>query len=152
MRDWPRTLRRASYRGVSFWVEYDDLSGGKRLALHEYAGGRRTEVEELGLSTSTFDVTMYVVGDEADADALALTAAFLASGPGYLVLPIDGGMLATAQAFRRSRDKNRNGYIAFDATFVPSSNEAGSVLTIGDVNVAATLNLGPVSLELSVHF
>ncbi|MDD1499809.1 DNA circularization N-terminal domain-containing protein [Agrobacterium sp. CNPSo 3708] len=152
MRDWPRTLRLASYRGVPFWVEYDDLSGGKRLALHEYAGGRQTVVEELGLATSAFDATIYVVGDDADIAAHNLSAAFLASGPGYLILPIDGGMLATAQNFRRSREKSRNGYIGFEVTFVPSSNEVGGSLSIGNVNVAATFNIGPVSVELSAFF
>ncbi|MGO7565260.1 DNA circularization N-terminal domain-containing protein, partial [Rhizobium johnstonii] len=58
MRNWQKTLRPASYRGVSFLVDYDDLSGGKRLALHEYDGGRSTTVEELGLRTSVFDVTL----------------------------------------------------------------------------------------------
>lgn len=152
MRDWAKTLRRASFRGVPFWVETDGLSGGKRLALHEYAGGRHTVVEELGLMTSAFDVTMYVVSDLADLEAKVLTAAFQADGPGYLVLPIDGGMLATAQAFRRSRDKSRNGYIAFDVTFIPFFNDGGLVLSIANVSLAATLNIGPVSLELSVHF
>lgn len=149
MRDWPKTLRRASYRGVPFWVEFDELSGGKRLALHEYAGGRQTVVEELGLMTSAFDVTMYVVSDEADTEAKSLTTAFLADGPGYLILPIDGGMMATAHSFRRAREKNRNGYIGFDVTFIPFSNEGGASLSIANVNVAATLNIGPVSIELS---
>ncbi|MBX5082167.1 hypothetical protein HJB56_05115 [Rhizobium lentis] len=146
MRNWQKTLRPASYRGVSFFVDFDDLAGGKRLALHEVAGGRRTIVEELGLATSGFDVTLYHLGDAADAQALALQAAMLADGPGFLILPMDGGMLATAQGFRRSRGKDRNGYVGFDVTFIPASNEAGSVLSIGDVSstVAAGLALAAV--------
>ncbi|MGO7565230.1 hypothetical protein ACC754_39440, partial [Rhizobium johnstonii] len=35
--------------------------------------------------------------------------------------------------FRRSRGKDRNGYVGFDVSFIPSSNDAGAVLSIGDV-------------------
>jgi prophage DNA circulation protein len=149
VRDWQRTLRPASYRGVPFFVDFDDLSGGKRLALHEYAGGRQTVVEELGLTTSTFDVTIYLLGDAADAQALALQAAMLADGPGFLILPMDGGLMATAQGFRRSRGKDRNGYVGFDVTFIPSSNEAGEVLSIGDVTATVAAGLAAAAVQFA---
>ncbi|MBB4590167.1 prophage DNA circulation protein [Rhizobium leguminosarum] len=152
MRNWQKTLRPASYRGVSFFVEVDDLSGGKRLALHEYAGGRQTVIEELGLSTSVFDVTLYLLGDAADAQALALQAVMLADGPGFLVLPMDGGMLATAENFRRSRGKDRNGYVGFDVTFIPSSNEAGTILSIGDVTATVAGGLSAAAAQFARFF
>lgn len=152
MRNWQKTLRPASYRGIPFLVDYDDLSGGKRLALHEYAGGRQTIVEELGLATSVFDVTLYLLGDLADAQALALQAAMLADGPGFLMLPIDGGMLATAQNFRRSRGKDRNGYIAFDVSFIPASNDVGSVLSIGDVTATVAAGIAAAAAQFARFF
>jgi prophage DNA circulation protein len=152
MRNWQKTLRPASYRGVSFFVDYDDLSGGKRLALHEYAGGRQTVVEELGLRTSAFDVTLYHLGDVADAQALALRAAMQADGPGFLVLPMDGGMLATAEDFRRSRGKDRNGYVGFDVTFIPSSNDVGTVLSIGDVTATVAAGLPAAAAQFARFF
>ena len=152
MRNWQKTLRPASYRGVSFFVDYDDLSGGKRLALHEYAGGRQTVVEELGLSTSAFDVTLYHLGDASDTQALALQAAMLADGPGFLILPMDGGMLATAQGFRRSRGKDRNGFVGFDVTFIPSSNEVGAVLSIGDVSATVAAGMAAAAAQFARFF
>jgi len=152
LRNWQKTLRSASYRGVSFFVDYDDLSGGKRLALHEYAGGRQTAIEELGLSTSAFDVTLYLLGDASDAQALALQAVMLADGPGFLVLPMDGGMLATAQGFRRSRSKDRGGYVGFDVTFIPSSNEVGAVLSIGDVSAAVAAGMAAAASQFANFF
>lgn len=125
---------------MPFWVQSDSLSGGKRLALHEYAGGKSPKIEELGLTTSVFDVTIYLLGDLADVRAAALQAAMQADGPGLLVLPIDGAKVATMQGFRRDRDKDRAGYIAYDASFIPAASEAGSVLSIGDV--AATVAAG----------
>lgn len=136
MRNWQRDLRKASFRGVPFWVEADAASGGKRIARHEYAGGRRTTLEEMGLQTAAHDVTAYLLGDLSDAQAKALQTACLASGPGRLVLPIDGGFLARVENFSRSRERDRQGYIAFGFTAIPESNEAGAVLGLGDVTAA----------------
>lgn len=136
MRNWARDLRPASFRGERFWVDQESFAGGKRIARHEYAGGRRTVLEEAGLATANYDVTAYLLGDESDRQALSLATACLAVGPGRLVLPIDGGFMAYVENFRRSREKDRQGYIAFDLSAVPLSNEAGTTLRIGDVTIA----------------
>ena len=151
MRDWKKTLRRASYRGVAFWVDYDDKSGGKRLAKHEYAGGKAPVIEELGLMTTNFDVTLYIAGETADLEAPGLEAVMLADGPGLLTLPIDGSFLATAEGFRRSRSKDRFNYIGFDVTFIPAAAEAGAVLSIGDVT-SVVANLASAAIQFARLF
>lgn len=133
MRDWTKTLRRASFRGVDFWVEDDTFTGGKRVALHEYAGGRFSYPEEMGLVTSGYEVTAYLIGDRSDAQAARLTQAALAAGPGRLVLPIDGGQLAYIVDFQRRRVRDRAGYIAFSFMAIPRSNEGGAVLGVADM-------------------
>jgi prophage DNA circulation protein len=152
LRNWQKTLRQASYRGAPFWVDFDNLSGGKRLALHEYAGGRTTTVEELGLVTDVFDITLYLIGDLADVQALALQTAMKAPGPGLLVLPIDGAMFATMQGFRRDRSKDRAGYIAFDASFVPASNETAAPLSIGDVTAVVAAGFAAAAAQFARFF
>lgn len=152
MRDWTKTLRRASYRGVPFWVDWDDFSGGKRLALHEKAGGRTTDIEELGLLTPQFDITAYLVGDLADAQALALQTACLADGPGRLVLPIDGGMMASCSTLRRSRQKDRMGYIAFDASFTPWQAGVGAILSPADIAVAVSNGFAAAASQMASLF
>ncbi|MCM2399799.1 DNA circularization N-terminal domain-containing protein [Rhizobium sp. S153] len=136
MRDWAKTLRRASYRGVSFWVDMDEFSGGKDLARHRPPGGRFTYIEEMGLATPAYDVTAYLVGDLSDGQAKALEAACNAAGPGRLVLPMDSGQLAYVEGFRRSRFKDQRGYIAFAFTAIPAGNIPGAVLGVGDVTAA----------------
>jgi prophage DNA circulation protein len=140
MRDWAKTLRRGSYRGVPFWVEYDDHSFGKRLAIHEYAGGQTSYIEEMGLATSAFDVTAYLAGDAADLQARALAAACMTPGPGLLTLPTVSGSLAYVESGRRLFEKDRLGYIAFGFRAVPVSNTAGAVPGVGDVLSAVTVN------------
>jgi prophage DNA circulation protein len=141
MRDWAKTLRPASYRGVRFLVESEEYSGGKRLARHEYAGGRTTYIEEMGLKTSGYSVTAYLLGDASDATALLLQAACNASGPGLLVLPIDGAQLAYVEEFNRSRERDRRGYMAFTFQAVPVSNEVLPVLGLSDVSTAVLTGL-----------
>lgn len=133
MRDWTKTLRRASFRGVSFWVEGETFTGGKRIALHEYAGGRFTYLEEMGLATSVYEVTAYLVGDSSDAQAGRLAQAAQAAGPGRLVLPADGGRLAHVVDFRRSRSRDRAGFFAFEFSAIPLGNAAGAVLGVADM-------------------
>ncbi|MFK0330708.1 DNA circularization N-terminal domain-containing protein [Rhizobium sp. NPDC090275] len=152
MRDWAKTLRPASYRGVPFWVDYEDLSGGKRLALHEYAGGKRPVIEELGLMSKSFGVTMYLVSDLADVQALALEAVILADGPGLLIMPMDGGMLATAQDFRRSRAKDKHGYVGFDVTFIPALTAGGIVLSIGDLTATVANGFAAAAAQFAKLF
>ncbi|AYM13062.1 hypothetical protein G6L58_17255 [Agrobacterium tumefaciens] len=146
MRDWGSTLRRASFRGVRFWVEYEDLSGGKRLARHEYAGGKRTRMEEMGLKTPAFGVTAYLLGDTSDVSAALLSAACLADGPGRLVLPMDAGQLAYVEDFHRSRERDRRGYVAFEFTAIPASGEVLPSLSLADVD---TTFLGALSAASS---
>ncbi|QRM55150.1 DNA circularization N-terminal domain-containing protein [Sinorhizobium sp. BG8] len=141
MRDWTKTLLSASFRGVSFYVERDDLAGGRRAAIHEYAGGETSIIEDQGRRTRTFDVAAYVTGDTADGRAHRLTAALDAAGPGMLVLPIDGGQMVHILEWRRMRERDRNGYLAFDIRAAVPFAGTASGLTIGDVGAAFSSGL-----------
>jgi prophage DNA circulation protein len=136
MRDWASTLRPASYRGVRFFVESEEYNGGKRLARHEYAGGRITYIEEMGLRTSSYQVTAYLLGDLSDSASLLLQAACNAAGPGLLVLPADAPQLAYVEEFTRARERDKRGYMAFTFLAVPVSNEVLPVLGLADVSSA----------------
>ncbi len=142
-RDWRKTLQPASFRGVPFLVDGEDLSGGRRLAKHTYAGGEATKPEDMGKAVESFDVTGYLLGDDADLKAKAIQAACSVAGPGMLIMPMDGGMMAYAEGFRRTRQRDRIYYIRFDVTFVPDGALPVAPLSIGDVSatVAAGISL-----------
>jgi prophage DNA circulation protein len=154
MRDWAKTLLPASYNGVGFHVDSEDLGGGRRLAIHETAGGEVPVIEDRGRATSTFNVTAYLAGDAADAQANALIAMAGLPGPGFLILPIDAGQMVYVpeDGFRRSRSKDRNGYVAVDLTFIAAGIVGGYSLGLGDVSFAFSLNLGAASLQLGGLF
>ncbi|WP_319517237.1 DNA circularization N-terminal domain-containing protein [uncultured Martelella sp.] len=152
MRNWAATLFPGSYKGVPFYVEYDSASGGKRLAVHEHAGGYQSTVEELGKATEAFDVTAYTIGDFSDVQALALKAVLNAPGPGLLTMPIDPPMLATAERYWRTRSKRELGYVGFGITFVPHPTALGKALNLGNVNAAVAAGVGLAAAGMSSFF
>jgi prophage DNA circulation protein len=150
--DWKSRLRRASYRGVSFWVESETNDGGKRLGLHEYAGGLSTIVEEMGAATETFSVTAYFASDVADIEARALKAACILPGAGLLRLPMDAGRLAHVQDFSRMRERDRMGFVAFGFTAVPVGVDVLGAIGVADVSISFNAGFASASLSLSVVF
>jgi prophage DNA circulation protein len=151
-RDWVRTLRAANFRGVAFHVEADTHDGGKRLGLHEYAGGYSTLVEEMGATTERFSVTAYLTSDTADMQAAAIRAACMAPGAGLLRLPTEAARMVYVEDFSRLRERDRMGYIAFGFTAVPMGGVGVAALGLGDVTVSFQADFGPASVSFAVMF
>lgn len=151
MRDWSAAFRRASFRGVPFWVDEDGPEYGRRVAVHNIVGGELPVTEDLGRTATAFRIRAYVVSDTADAEGWALEAACSSPGASLLAMPMDPARMVHCTGCTRSRSKDRNGYIAYDLSFVV----AGSAAIVGATGVAAlrmtfAVDLGPASLALSV--
>lgn len=118
MRDWLTAFRPASFRGVGFKVDGEDLSGGRRLAINPIAYADQSVIEDMGRDPLGFAIAAYVAGDAADGQAKTLTAALLIKGAGALVLPMHGPVNVRVASFRRNRQKDVAGYVAFDIEFI----------------------------------
>lgn len=134
-RDWTRTLWPASYKGVPFFVDRDGEEGGRRIVTHEFPMRDIPYNEDLGEKKRTFAVAAYLASDRADADAAALTAICATRGAGVLVLPAHGQITARCTDFRRARDKDRSGYIAYTLDFVRegASSALATVLSLANL-------------------
>ncbi|GJE27945.1 DNA circularization N-terminal domain-containing protein [Methylobacterium organophilum] len=110
---WP-----ASFRGVPFFVLNDEEAGGRRLVVHEFPGRDDPYNEDLGSKARKYEVTAYLASEGAAASARALTAAIDREGAGSLVLPTHGPIQVRGQDFKRSRERDRLGYIAYSLSFV----------------------------------
>lgn len=115
--DWVGTLRKASYRGVGFWVETDKIATGRRLAVHEFPHRDTPYVEDLGRKANTISVTAYVHGDNVGSLEGRLRKACDAGGAARLNLPMARTM-AHCEDCSRQYSKDKLGYIAFDLKFV----------------------------------
>ena len=118
MRDWLTAFRPASFRGVGFQVEFENAEGGRRLAVSPIAYSDLHVDEDMGGLPRRSSLTAYVAGDLADAQAVALAAVLQAGGPGTLMLPMLGGVIARVETWRLAREKRRAGYVAFEIDFV----------------------------------
>lgn len=116
-RNWLRALRRASYRGASFYVETDKVETGRRLVVHEFPHRDTPYVEDLGRSANRISVTAYVAGDNADGAEQALRSACDAGGAATLSLPMIA-MQAHCEKCSRDFHKDKLGYVAFSLSFV----------------------------------
>jgi prophage DNA circulation protein len=125
MRDWRKALRKASFRGVGFWVEAETPEVGRRVAVHEVSGGERIVTEDMGRRAREVFVSVYLAGDYADYAGLAPETACAAPGASVLALPIDPPRLMHCLTRRRSRQKDRMGYMAYDLEFVEAGTGAG---------------------------
>lgn len=120
-RDWTTTLRRASFRGVGFFVENDSIEVGRRLVVHEFPGSDEPFVEDLGAKAQHIHVTAYVTGEiigEIEAKDGGLREACMLKGAGALILPEAGQLKAHCESCRRDYSKDKQGHIAFHLKFV----------------------------------
>lgn len=89
---WKERLQAASFRGVTFNVEDDEGTFGRRVQTHEYPNRDKPWTEDLGRATRRFNISAYLVGDDYLDRRDALIKAIETPGPGTLVHPYYGEM------------------------------------------------------------
>ena len=150
MVDWSRAFRnggRASFKGAGFWVEIDELQGGRRVAVHAIPGGSHLS-EDMGLREGVWRPTAYVASDGVIGEGKRLEAVCNSEWPGLLSLPMDA-VLAHCDGFRRNRDKDKNGFIAYDLIFI-AAGSAGAASPSAGAAISASFSAGLSGVSLSV--
>jgi prophage DNA circulation protein len=109
---WRDTMGPASFRGVQFYVDTSELSGGRRGVTHEYPFRDRPFREDLGQAARTFGVEGYILGENYFAQRDALVSAFQELGPGELVHPYHGTRTVSVASFK-VREQRQDGGICF---------------------------------------
>ena len=151
-----RKLIGASFRGVPFFVESSDRSGGRRLVVHEYPLRDRPVVEDLGRRARVYPLTGYVVGDDYLEQRDKLIAALEEFGPGQLVHPYYRDTIrASCESFTTSESRDQGGQATFAIEFreVP---EAKAPVVVNDLDSltkdAATAALLTVVADLGTTY
>ncbi len=118
---WKDQLRRASFRGVEFYVEGSEMEFGRRNVLHEYPNRNTPYSEDLGRKARKYTIRAYVIGDDYITKRDALLKAIEAkSEPGTLVHP-DLGTIQVIPGPCRNGFSNKEGGISyFDLEFSES--------------------------------
>lgn len=116
-------LLAAEFRGISFLVESEETSEGRKIAVHEYVNNSKRFVEDLGELPSTFTVSAFVHGDDAIQQANNLRVALSNSTQGSLTLPHFGTFDVKAGPYSVQTKMTAVGRVNFKLTFYLS--EAG---------------------------
>jgi prophage DNA circulation protein len=120
-----RKLIGASFRGVPFFVESSERSGGRRTVTHEFPLRDDPFVEDLGRTARAFRVDGYVIGDDYLAQRDALLAALEdTEGPGELVHPHHGTLRAICETYSVRESKIEGGMATFAIAFVETPTQA----------------------------
>lgn len=120
---WKDKLRPASFRGVAFHAEADDMSAGRRVQVHEYPQRDKPYAEDIGRAKREISVTGFVLGDDYMAARDKLLGALETAGPGTLVHPWYGSLKVVCTSVRVRHSNRDGGMAAFDLGFV----EAGEL-------------------------
>ena len=116
---WALTRLPASFRGIPFVILDNSLRRGRQVALHTYPFRDDPWPEDMGRSPRITSFRGFVIGDDADYQIQALIDAVEQPGPGQLVHPVFGSILATVLTFVPSDDAKRGRVWSFEMTVVP---------------------------------
>ncbi|WP_033136992.1 DNA circularization protein [Aeromonas finlandensis] len=121
---WTDRLQAASFRGVAFKVDGDDLQIGRRTVIHEYPGRDTPSVEDMGRETREYAITAYLIGPDFIAERDRLIAALEQVGPGELVSPWYGRMNVVVMGKQRISHSKKDGRMCVVSfTFVESGED-----------------------------
>lgn len=108
---WKDNLRPASFRGVPFYVDSSQKTGGRRIQFHEFPDRDSPYAEDLGRVGKTYKIDGHILGDEYDQLKKQLIEAVDKDGPGELIHPYYGTLNVQVGAFSVDED-TREGRIA----------------------------------------
>jgi hypothetical protein len=96
---------------------------GRRWADHQYPGRDTPYAEDMGRSQRVWSFTGYLIGDDYPLRRLALVAACELAGPGPLIHPTVGVVMAVCRTFTHSEARDRGRYVTLTFEFA----EAGGI-------------------------
>lgn len=122
MANWRDRLDVAKFRGVSFFVEATEATGGRALAVHRFAFREEPPyTEDTGPEGKTWPLECYVLGDDYIAQRDLLIAALDTAGASDLTHPTYGTRRVAAKSYRVRESKNEGGMARFSVEFIESS-------------------------------
>ncbi|CAI3945583.1 DNA circularization N-terminal domain-containing protein [Commensalibacter papalotli (ex Botero et al. 2024)] len=135
-------MRKASFRGVSFWVNSNGGENGRKTAIHEYPNKDQVWVEDLGRSQRKYHIQGFVLGDDYIIQSKLLINAVEQEGPGNLIHPTFGMLKVSITNCGWRQPDNLQNKIEFNFDCIEYSNPVAGFITeltgsvIGDLSDA----------------
>lgn len=148
---WRDTMGPASFRGVKFFVDTSERTGGRRNVLHEYPFRDEPFSEDMGRGARGFQVEGYLFGDDYFTTRDALITALEKAGPGELVHPYYGRRQVSLAGPWRARESAREGGIVqFSIEFVETQATDNDVVA-PQVDAAGSVKASAVNARAAVQ-
>lgn len=103
-------LRPASFRGVSFFIDSSQYTGGRRVTFHEFPDRDVPYPEDLGKVGKTWKVEGHLLGEKYFETRDKLIEAVDKFGPGEFVHPYYGSLNVQCGAFSIDEDNKEGAY------------------------------------------
>lgn len=163
-------MRKASFRGVSFYVVSNEGENGRDIAVHNYPLRDSTWVEDLGRSQRRYAIRGFLLGQNYIAQKQLLQLAVEQAGPGLLSHPFLGLLQVSVTGYKWHEPDNTRNRIDVDLNFIEYSNPVAGLIShltnslidmlsdgladtaVGDFlkNTSDTLHLGMMNKAVSV--
>ena len=115
---WRRSLQPGMFRDAPFETERHRLTGGRRVAVHEYPLNDVTETEDLGRKADRFSITAYVIGPDYHLARERLESALAQPGPAALVHPYRGTLQVVVLEYSLSDSTREGGMASFEIQLI----------------------------------
>ncbi len=149
---WKAKMGKATFRGVPFYVESVERSGGRRLVKHEYPGKSVPFGQDMGMRARSFPVEGHVVGTNYLAEKDALLDALELEGPGELVHPAYVGTRRVMVESYRQREDTRGGIASFSIDFFETPAQPAQPTSITDAPAKVTASAAAALLSVNTEF
>ena len=115
-------LNQSSFRGIPFYTDDEDFSGGQRLTDHKFINGG-TETESNGVNNNIFKIKAYIGGDNYLDQKEALRLAFEDITSGTLIDKFNGTHEVYVEKWSIKESRRRFGRADIDVTFKKAENQ-----------------------------
>lgn len=122
MADILKDLKPASFRGIEFFLQNIDTTGGRKTITHEYPNSNTRFVEDIGLLEDTFSITGIIAEPNYFSKKQAFKNALDTEGVGILINPFGNSVsVALAEPYTISENKTNLGIATFTISFKKTS-------------------------------
>ncbi len=152
MAPWHDRMGPAKFRGVPFFVESAEMTGGRKGPVHEYPFKDEPFKEDLGQAARSFPVEGFVLGLEYMAAREALVEALEKFGPGELVHPYYGTRRVAVENYRVRESANEGGVARFSIQFVETPAKPAQPSAIADAKAKMAASAAAASAAVGAEF
>lgn len=126
-----------SYGGVSFFVKEDEYTGGRNVVSTAIPYSNKHVNQDQGGVVKRYNLTIYIVGEDAEAKRTELQDAFEKEGPAEFVHMYCGRFKARCTSFGFSHVVEELSYISGTASFVPEDDPKKISRVVEDIRGVA---------------